>query len=53
MAWRGLGGISRFREKCVAGWERERRGGRGIDNRGDSDSDGTINLVLLRGFGGS
>lgn len=25
----------------------------GIDNSGDSDSVGTINLVSLRGFGGS
>lgn len=37
----------------VPGWVGEVPGERGIDNRGDSDSVGTINLVSLRGFGAS
>lgn len=37
----------------VPGWLGEVPGERGIDNRGDSDRVGSINLVSLRGFGGS
>lgn len=39
-------------KKSLAWWERY-QGKEAIDNRGDSDSVGTINLVSLRGFGGS